>query len=129
MTVVKTPSLSHTTNRFVYISVLGKKNRPKSKSFVTLQTRFPSCRTTFSQAEWLFRQVDIYSVGRITVLQADCLFLAAWMAFSPRLIGPTIFILIPPDKYVTLESLPIITKFLKRFVLEILNKYLVMRIS
>ena len=52
---------------------------------------------TTSQAGWLFHRLDNYFAGWTTVSQADCLFFAAWMAFSPRLIGPTILTLIPPD--------------------------------
>jgi len=51
----------------------------------------------------VFRRLEDYFSGWATIslagwlfLQADCLFFTAWVAFSPRLIGLTIFGLIHP---------------------------------
>jgi len=64
-------------------------------------------------AAWSFRWLEGYSIGWMVVpppekaiqaaeiSQADCLFSAAWMAFSPWLDGPTVVTLIPLIKLYT----------------------------
>jgi len=49
--------------------------------------------TTIPPAGILFRRLDYYSAGWMTISQADWLFFAAWISLSPRLIGPTILTL------------------------------------